>query len=154
MEEIIMESKYLNRFKNVEGKFKLNGSRLLVEVLPKREIKSAGGLVLSSPETHKATADSYRAVLATVLMLGEGYINDDNEDVPMETKVGDIILINEFGMRYYSEFPGLTEYTRNTLAVTNESEIQLRFKGISDYEKFEALLNNRVESANDSNNNS
>lgn len=134
------ESKYLAKFKNTNKK--LNGSRLLVEVLPPKEIKSAGGLVLSSnSDTHKATADSYRAVLAVVLMVGEGYVDEAGAAMEMETKVGDIVMLNDFGMRYYSQFPGLDDYTKNKIAMTTESEVQLKFSGAEEFLSFEQTLN-------------
>lgn len=140
-----MESKYLARFQKLgEVKkdigFRLNGSRLLVEILPAKEIKTASGLVLSSPDTYKATADSYRALLGIVLMTGEGYVDDEGADVPMETKVGQIVVLNEFGLKYYSQFPGIADYTKNTVAMTSESEIQMSFDSIEEFIKYEQAL--------------
>ena len=140
-----MESKYLARFQKLgEVKkdigFRLNGSRLLVEILPAKEIKTASGLVLSSPDTYKATADSYRALLGIVLMTGEGYVDEEGADVPMETKVGQIVVLNEFGLKYYSQFPGIADYTKNTVAMTSESEIQMSFDSIEEFIKYEQAL--------------
>lgn len=140
-----MESKYLARFQKLgEVKkdigFRLNGSRLLVEILPAKEIKTASGLVLSSPDTYKATADSYRALLGIVLMTGEGYVDDEGTDVPMETKVGQLVVLNEFGLKYYSQFPGIADYTKNTVAMTSESEIQMSFDTIEEFIKYEQAL--------------
>ena len=140
-----MESKYLARFQKLgeikkDLGFRLNGSRLLVEILPAKEIKTASGLVLSSPDTYKATADSYRALLGIVLMTGEGYVDDEGADVPMETKVGQIVVLNEFGLKYYSQFPGIADYTKNTVAMTSESEIQMSFDSIEEFIKYEQAL--------------
>lgn len=140
-----MESKYLARFQKLgeikkDIGFRLNGSRLLVEILPAKEIKTASGLVLSSPDTYKATADSYRALLGIVLMTGEGYVDDEGADVPMETKVGQIVVLNEFGLKYYSQFPGIADYTKNTVAMTSESEIQMSFDSIEEFVKYEQAL--------------
>ena len=136
------ESKYLAQFKRVEdSKYKLAGGRMLVEILPKKEMKTTGGLIMAAPLQHKGTADTQRAVVGVVLMTGEGYVDDDNKDVPMEVKVGSIVVLNEFGLKYYSEFPGITSYTENKLALTAESEIQMKFDSFEDLAEFEKLLN-------------
>jgi co-chaperonin GroES (HSP10) len=134
-------TKYLEQFKKLEGsKYKLAGGRMLVEVLPKKEMKTTGGLIMAAPLNHKGTADTQRAVVGVVLMTGEGYVDDDGVDVPMETKVGSVVVLNEFGLKYYSEFPGIATYTESKLALTAESEIQMKFDSFDDLAAFEKLL--------------
>lgn len=135
-------TKYLDQFKKLEGsKYKLSGGRLLVEILPKKEMKTGGGLIMAAPIQHKGTADQQRAVVGVVLMVGEGYVDDDGVDVPMETRVGAVVVLNEFGLKSYSEFPGVTSYTENKIALTAESEIQMKFESLEDLAEFERLLN-------------
>lgn len=135
-------TRYLEQFKKLEGtKYKLAGGRMLVEILPKKEMKTTGGLIMAAPVQHKGTADTQRAVVGVVVMVGEGYVNDDQQDVPMETKVGNVVVLNEFGLKYYSEFPGVSSYTENKLALTAESEIQMKFDSLDDLAEFERLLN-------------
>lgn len=139
-----MESKYLNKFLKVKDNYKLNGSRLLVELFEQREIKTASGLVVSGAGIGKGqvnSADNYKAVIGIVLMTGEGYVDSDGNDIPMETKVGNVVMLNDFGLRYYSDFPGLNDYSRNTIAVTAESEVQMKFDSIEAFEAFEKTLN-------------
>ena len=110
-------TKYLEQFKKLDGsKYKLAGGRMLVEILPKEEMKTTGGLIMAAPIQHKGTADTQRAVVGVVLMTGEGYVDDDGNDVPMETKVGSVVVLNEFGLKYYSQFPGISTYTESKLA--------------------------------------
>lgn len=136
------ESQYLEKFKKLEGsKFKLAGGRILVEVLAKQEMKSAGGLIIAAPSSHKGIIDMQRAVLGVVLMVGEGYIDDEGNDIPMEVKPGNIVVLNEFGVKYYSDFPGVKTYTENKLAMTSESEIQFKFESAEELAEFESLLN-------------
>lgn len=135
-------TRYLEQFKKLEGtKYKLAGGRMLVEILPKKEMKTTGGLIMAAPVQHKGTADTQRAVVGVVVMVGEGYVNDDQQDVPMETKLGNVVVLNEFGLKYYSEFPGVSSYTENKLALTAESEIQMKFDSLDDLAEFERLLN-------------
>lgn len=132
---------YLEQFKKLEGsKYKLAGGRLLVEILQKKEMKTTGGLIMAAPLQHKGTADTQRAVVGVVLLTGEGYVDDDGIDVPMETKVGSIVVLNEFGLKYYSQFPGISAYTENKIALTAESEIQMKFDSFDDLAEYERLL--------------
>lgn len=135
-------TKYLEQFKKLDGsKYKLAGGRMLVEILPKEEMKTTGGLIMAAPIQHKGTADTQRAVVGVVLMTGEGYVDDDGNDVPMETKVGSVVVLNEFGLKYYSQFPGISTYTESKLALTAESEIQMKFDSFDDLAEFEKQLN-------------
>jgi co-chaperonin GroES (HSP10) len=135
-------TKYLEQFKKLEGsKYKLAGGRMLVEILAKKEMKTSGGLIMSAPLNHKNVADTQRAVVGVVLMTGEGYVDDDGNEIEMETKVGAVVVLNEFGLKYYSEFPGIATYTESKLALTAESEIQMKFDSFDDLAEFERILN-------------
>ena len=135
-------TKYLEQFKKLAGsKYKLEGGRMLVEILPKEEMKTTGGLIMAAPIQHKGTADTQRAVVGVVLMTGNGYVDDDGNDIPMETKVGSVVVLNEFGLKYYSQFPGISTYTESKLALTAESEIQMKFDSFDDLAEFEKQLN-------------
>lgn len=145
-----MESRYLNRFQKLNALtkeerkelFTLNGNRVLLEILPKREIKTASGLIISAPSDHvKITADATQAVMAIVLLTGEGYVDEDGNPVDMDVKPGNVVMVNEFGIKTFSTFPGLLDYTKNTLAMTSESEIQVSFPSMEAFERYEALLN-------------
>lgn len=140
-----MESKYIEAFKKLDVQkkdigFKLNGGRVLVELLPKKEIKTASGLVLSSPDSYKGTSDNNRALLGIVLLTGDGYIDSDNNEIPIDLKIGSVVVLNEFGVKAYSQFPGVQNYTRNTIVMTSESEVQMTFDSIEEFEKYEKAL--------------
>jgi co-chaperonin GroES (HSP10) len=137
-----MESRYLSRFaKLAEGQLPLRGNRLLVEVLPKEEIKSKGGLIINSvSSSHKTTTEVNRAKLAIVLVSGNGYFDEDGEDVALDVRPGAIIMVSEMGLKYYSEFPGITEYTGETLALTRDSEIHAAWSSIEAYKAYQQTL--------------
>lgn len=142
-----MESKYLEKFKRLQTEeaqslYRLQGARVLLEVLPQKEIKTASGIILSAPKDHvKVTAESFQPQLAIVLLIGAGYVDSDNNPIDMDVKVGNIVMVNELGLRYFSTFPGIVDYTKNTLALTSESEIQMIFENMEKFEQYEALLN-------------
>jgi co-chaperonin GroES (HSP10) len=142
-----MESKYLEKFKRLQTEeaqalYRLQGARVLLEVLPQKEIKTAAGIILSAPKDHvKVTAESFQPQLAIVLLIGAGYVDSDNNPIDMDVKVGNIVMVNELGLRYFSTFPGIVDYTKNTLALTSESEIQMIFENMEKFEQYEAILN-------------
>lgn len=140
-----MESKYLANFKKLNEMkkdigFRLNGGRLLVEILPKQEMRTAGGLIMASPDSYKGTAETQRALIGVVLLTGEGYVDIDGKEIPTEMQIGNIVVLNEFGVKYYSSFPGVENFTRNTLAMTSESEVQMSFDSLEEFKKYEDAL--------------
>jgi len=143
----MMESKYLQKFmalRTDEAKalYRLQGARVLIEVLPPKEIKTASGIVLSAPRDHvKVTAESQQHLLGIVLLTGPGYIDSDGNPVDLDVVPGNIVMINELGLRYFSTFPGINDYTKNTLALTSEGDIQMIFPDMDAFLKYEALLN-------------
>lgn len=138
-----MESKYLNRFKRVDRTdFPLRGNRILVEVLPKEELKSAGGLIMNSVSSdHRTSTNENRADLAIVLACGDGYIDDDGTEVPMDLQPGNVILVSRMGLRLYSDFPGLQEYTKETIALSRDTEVHCAWPSIDAYVAYRSKLN-------------
>ena len=137
-----MESKYLSQFVQVKDKYKLRGNRILVEVLPREEIKSAGGLILAAPPSdHRSTLDSNRACLAVVLAVGDGYYDDDTgEDSPLDIEVGNVIMLSAYGMRLYSTFPGVVDYVPEHIALIRDSDVTQAWKSKEDYEQYKQGL--------------
>lgn len=138
-----MQSKYLKQFQAAAGHIRLRGNRLLVEVLPKEEIKSAGGLIMAAPITdHRSTLEQNRATLAIVLAVGEGYYDDDtSEDVPMDVTPGNVILINAYGLRSYSEFPALRDYKQDGIAMIRDSDVNAVWKDVEAFKLYAEKLN-------------
>lgn len=138
-----MESKYLTQFTNVKD-FKLNGARLLIEVMPPEEIKSAGGLIVAAPSgfAKGSTADTCRATLAIVLLIGEGYVDAEGTEYESTVKPGAVVMVNDFSVRTFSTFPGLRSYTANTLAVIDENNIQMQWESLEQFKSYEEKLNN------------
>ena len=81
--------------------FKPLGNRIVVEPLEKDEQMSAGGIYI--PDTAKEKPQE-----GTVVAVGEGRLSDDGKRVPMEVKVGDIVVYSKYGGTEYTE--GDTEY--------------------------------------------
>lgn len=138
-----MESKYLARFqKFTQEELPLRGNRLLVEVLPKEEIKSAGGLIIhTSAHDHKTATEENRPKLAIVLACGTGYVEEDGTEVEMDIQPGAVVLLSPMGLRYYSHFPGIPEFTGETIAMTRDSEVHISWPSLAAYQAYQAKLN-------------
>lgn len=134
----MVESKYLERFKKLQlGDLPLRGNRLIIELLPKIEVKTKGGLVLAtSLNDHRTTTNENQADVAIVLAVGEGYYGDDGEPVPLDIKVGNVILLTRFGIRAYSTFPGLSEYTADTIALCREADVHAAWPSIEAFKEY------------------
>lgn len=134
-----MESKYAEKFKRLsqEGKdlYRFIGPTILVEVLPKQELKTKGGLIMGVSDSHKATAQDFRRQLGLVILVGEGYA-----DAEMDVNVGNVVLLPANPI-FLSEFPGLVDYTQNTLALVDEKSILFCYKDLDAYKKASEILN-------------
>lgn len=144
------ETKYVNTFKKLTDSeeaqklFRLNGNRLLIEVLPPRELKTASGIIIAAPSGYdaRATAEAFKPTLGVVLLTGPGYIDADGTPIDMDVKVGMVVMVADLGMRYLSQFPGLSDYTKNTIALITEGDVQMQFPSLEAYEAYEDLLGN------------
>ncbi len=142
-----MQTKYLKRFEKVvtNKHLPLRGDRIFVEVMPKEEIKSAGGIILNSlASDHKTTTEQHRPLIAVVLATGTGFIDDESgEPIDMDVKPGSVIMISPYSLTYMSTFPGIPEATAEVLAMCKESDVSLSWPSIEAYEEYrKALANN------------
>lgn len=114
-------------------------------------MKTAGGLYMGEANNYKSDVKENRPTLAVVLLLGQDFYSDDapveGDDVE-ETiaakgsiKPGDLVLVSQVGLKYYSEFPGLVDYTKNTLALTRASEIHMIFPAPTGFDTVQRILN-------------
>lgn len=122
--------------------FDLIGDALLVEELPKEELKSKGGIILA-PQGKVSQVDGIEANRPTfvrVLAVGNGYVDSEGETVPVEANPGDIILVGRLSVNWFSTFGPLVSSAQCQLGITRECEIKLRFKGEAGYQKAYGIL--------------
>ena len=81
--------------------FKQLGNRVVVEPLEGAEQVSAGGIYI--PDTAKEKPQE-----GTVVAVGPGRVTDDGKNVPMELKVGDVVIYSKYAGTEYKQ--GETEY--------------------------------------------
>lgn len=138
------ESRYLSRFmklqENCKDVFCLTGGRILLEEIAEPELKTAGGLIIPTVDRYKETAHDNKAKLGIVLLVGEGYEDEDGNAIEPDIKQGEIVLMPSNGV-YYNTWPGLAGTTDKKLCVVRDSDIMLRFNSIEDFTKCSQVLN-------------
>lgn len=141
------KSKYLGRFQalwtGAPELFTLHDNRLLVEILPKDELKSKGGLILTpSRSDHRSVTEENQHQLAVILYVGAGFLNEKNEVVRPNYQPGNLVLVSPYSLKPYTSFPMLAEYTANELALTRDIDVHCSFKNEDEYLKACQILNN------------
>lgn len=130
-------TKLANAFKkmagNLDGEFYLTGDCLLVEKIEEVEAKSKGGIIVNSaPITRQVNGiEANRPNLVRVIAVGNGYFDKDDKAVPLETKVGDVILVGRLDVHWYSCFGPVICDSTLELGMTTERNIQAYFAGES-----------------------
>jgi chaperonin GroES len=81
--------------------FKPVGNRIVVEPLEEEDNKTVGGIYI--PDTAKE-----RPQEGKVVAVGPGKMTDDGKRVPLEVKLGDVVVYSKYGGTEYKE--GETEY--------------------------------------------
>lgn len=143
-----MKSEYLGKFKEAVNTFQLFGNRILVERVDMGEAKTAGGIIIVESQKTRPDLQLQKPHIAIVLAIGKGYFDAElytNSDimegkssggyVSLEVQPGNIVMLNSSGVMYYSMLPGASNYTANTVGITDEGNVQMVFK---DKETFEA----------------
>lgn len=144
-----MQSKYLAAFKRLKetanDHFILNSDRMVVEILPKEELKMGSIVIASSLKDARNSTEENRAVLAVVLLVGDGYEDDDGNDVPVKYQPGEIIMLPYNSLRPYTQFPMLIGYTANEIAQTREGEVVMSWHNFESYEICKKAINDSKE---------
>lgn len=116
----------------------LKGDMLIVERLPKVELKTKGGIIMPHDvKTYKDTMSDRVTDFGIVLMTGPGHIFDDGSRAPCECKPGDVILLPG-NVAWYSAFGTMGDYTAFSIGLVRDAQIMLQF---SDYIKAMEVLN-------------
>lgn len=142
-------SRYLESFRKLACKgtefHELIGDCILVEKIKEEEIVKKGSLYIptSTSFSMKEGFNDNKPCWVRVLAVGQGYYDDEGKDIPLNVCVGDIILVGKLSVKWFSVFGELDKYEAETIGLTRESEIQLRFKGEDGYKKVFETLNGR-----------
>jgi hypothetical protein len=79
-------------------------------------------------------------VTARVLKVGEGY-HDPEGDLPLDTRPGEIIEVPWTAITWYSTFQAMQGYEPDTIGLTVESAIRMKWQNDEHYQEFWKQLN-------------
>lgn len=132
--------KYLQKYGEAANLFTLTGNKILIERIDLGEVKTAGGLFVAEvPERRDLKIQ--RPHVGVVIATGQGYFNEEtNSYTPLEVKVGNVVILNMIGVQYFSVLPGASNYTNNEVGLTTETDVQLRFESVKEFEAYERIL--------------
>ncbi len=125
------------------GLYKLTGENIIVEEIPKEEMKTASGLVIASSMNARQldTVEDNRPLLVRVLLIGEGYYDTDGKDVPLDVEVGDICLVGKLGVKWMSSiFDVFIQEGATKVGLSKESEIQFNYGSQEALDKCKQVL--------------
>jgi co-chaperonin GroES (HSP10) len=144
------KSKYLDRFqlmaKEAKEAFQLIGDYILVEKIPVKEKKTAGGIILSLEDNgrQKNSLAQDLPTLVRVILVGEGYYDDETKSpIELNVKPGDIGLVGALSTKWFSDLE-ISDYKPYEIGLTREEEIKFLFRGQEGYERAFGLLNQGV----------
>jgi len=133
-------SQYLNRFRRLahSSTLILKGDNILVERLPKIEMKSKSGLILGVDiKTYKDTAHDALTQFGVVLMVGPGQVYEDGTIQSTDSKPGDVILLPG-NVQWYSGFGHIADYEPYSIGRLRDSQVGMWFQ---DYKQAFEILN-------------
>lgn len=124
-----MKSKYLEHIQNGfnaagEKSAFLTGGNILVEVV-QRERKTSSGIITSVGNRSEGKELTECIVVAT----GAGYYDDEEgTDIPLNTRVGDIVYVEPMNVRLLYNFP-VVGYMPHDIGLIDEGQILIHFRG-------------------------
>lgn len=122
--------------------YELIGDILLVEMMPQPELKSRGGIhLVSGSEKQINGYEKMRPTLVRVLDTGKGYYDDHTgKEIDLSVNPGDVILVATESVRWYNSFGQAVLAGEETLGITRESEMLMRFQGEQALEEISQIL--------------
>jgi len=87
--------------------------------------------------------EANRPVMCRVVAVGEGYYDDD-KDVPLDSKVGDVVLVGQLSVNWFSVFGPIVCDAKTQLGITREAEIKMMVRGEENYKKMGTILRDAV----------
>jgi len=114
------------------------GDIVMVGRLPKEELKTAGGIIVTRGGVNQVNAfDSSLPQFVQVLAVGNGFYDGEN-DVPLDLKPGNVIEVAAHSVSWFSSFGVIPDSKDNGTGVgmTREAEYRIKFDSYDDYLTF------------------
>lgn len=137
----MIKSKYLQAFKELDAelkdKHKLCGDNIYVEELPKEELKTKSGIIITeSSNVRDINAITYEVPsFVRVLSVGPGFYNEDGDDVPVAVKPGNIVMAAALSVKWLNNFGGVVLKKPHRIGLMSEDAILEIYEGEDAYEK-------------------
>jgi co-chaperonin GroES (HSP10) len=150
----MIKSKFVDiysKYHAVGPQGKLNGDRILIEVLRAEELeKSKGGIILRAPDDSRSEFNMLKATIAVILETGSGYFDPDTgRDIPLSCKVGEVVWVADANIRFLTTVPEHTAAMPDkVIALANESSIIKSWPSVEAFAQdkilFESLAGDHV----------
>lgn len=142
-------AKLINAFKSLNDvrkeTFHLIGDICFVQVLD-QEVKTKSGLVLADHAKQIMNGvGPDKPTICRVLMVGEGEVDADGNDLPLEVNVGDIVIVGKHAVKIISSLGNTVLHEDKTeVGMIKAAEIQMRFFGEEAYKRVASILQETV----------
>lgn len=131
--------------------FKLRGSNIIVEIQPREEMRTKGGLhiVTDAQHTKGGSINAHMVDVGVVLMTGPGYwVEREDAEHPvqgfweaLEVTPGAVVIMPQHSAQLLSHFPGITRPTNNKLAMIKMDNVAGYYPSQEAYEQTKKKLN-------------
>lgn len=128
---------------NESGKFTLRGTQILVEVLKPQELKTASGIILSADiDQVKGGIKAHTLEHGVVLAIGQGdYDFEKREYLPLDIKVGAVVVLPQYDKTVISMFPGMLKPTANKIAIVRAERVLGFYESEQEFEAAQKVIN-------------
>jgi co-chaperonin GroES (HSP10) len=136
------KSKYLEFFlsnqESIKEMMETIGNIIVLEKIKLPEMKTASGIILAeAPKSQLGSLVADRPTFYRVVHVGEGYYKPETmETVPLNSQMGDIVLIASASVKHFSSFPLVGAYEADSIGIAADENVQIRFKGQEAFERF------------------
>lgn len=121
--------------------FCMTGDFLIVEVFPEEEVVTKTGLVVVRDKRQIEGVYADSPLFCKVMLVGDGYTDEDGKDVPLSSKRGDIVLFGQHSVKRFSKFGDLIPQEGRVLALAKDSEVQMRWDSEKSYNDCMSAMN-------------
>lgn len=133
--------------------FKLRGSNIIVEIQPREEMRTKGGLhiVTDAQHTKGGSINAHMVDVGVVLMTGPGYWTEQEQNMTgtalkgfyeaLEVQPGAVVIMPQHSAQLLSHFPGITRPTNNKLAMIKMDNVAGYYPSQEAYEQTKKKLN-------------
>jgi hypothetical protein len=100
-------------------------------------------LIVATPGDHvRRSIEEKAPTFVKVLYAGPGFFDDDTKaPIDLNSKPGDILLVGASSVSWFSKLGPLENYDSETIGITREREVQIRFAGEQGYREVFRILN-------------